>query len=62
MSAITLYSIANVLIWAKAREDAHRAPAEVIRFPHIPVLTRKWTMEVDENGTRRLVAHWAKNQ
>ena len=61
MSAITLYSIASVLTWAKACEHAQCMRAEVIRVPRISAVTQRWTGAVDENGKRHLVAHWAKN-
>jgi hypothetical protein len=59
MSAITLYSITNVLTWAKTLEQTYR-PSEVIGFRPVPVLTRTWSVEVDEAGNRRLVAHWTQ--
>jgi len=59
MSAITLYSIANVLGCTAACAHVERVPAEVIRFPRAAAVTRNWTVQVDEKGQRRLVAKWA---
>ena len=59
MSAITLYSIGNALAWSKASAQAPCVRSEVTRFPRLPVVTRKWIVEIDENGRPRLIAHWA---
>ena len=59
MSAITLFSISSVLSWTEVHACAQYVPAGVVRLPQVPRLTRKWTVEVDEKGQRRLVARWA---
>ena len=50
---LTYFSVAKTL------EQTYR-PSEVIGFRPVPVLTRTWSVEVDEAGNRRLVAHWTQ--
>jgi hypothetical protein len=35
---------------------------EAVRQTHDPVVTARWTMETNPDGTRRLVRHWFKNE
>jgi hypothetical protein len=35
---------------------------ETVRQTHEPVVTARWTMETNPDGTRRLVRHWFKNE
>ena len=60
MSATNFYSIVNVVWEAKACERVRRTAEEVNHLPRMPVVSRKWAAEVDENGKRYLLARWAR--
>jgi len=63
MSAITLFSRTTTLVSPRTGCECVRTIREqTIRYTRVPVVSPRWTVEVNERGNRRLVEHWFKNQ
>jgi hypothetical protein len=63
MSAINTFAFQNVLFLPRTGYAcACMFAEEAVRQTHDPVVTARWTMETNPDGTRRLVRHWFKNE
>jgi len=63
MSAITLFTFACPLVAPHACCECVRvAREETLRYTREPVVTPRWTIEVDTQGKRSLVWHWFRNE
>jgi len=63
MSAINTFAFQNVLFLPHTGcACASMFAEETVRQTHGPVVTARWTMETNPDGTRRLVRHWYKNE
>lgn len=63
MSAINTFAFQNVMFLPRTGYACACMFAEgTVRQRHEPVVTARWTMETNPDGTRRLVRHWFKNE
>ena len=63
MSAINTFAFQNVMLLPRTGSAcACMFAEETARQTLEPVVTARWTMETDPDGTRRLVCHWFKNE
>ena len=63
MSAINTFDFQNVMFLPRtAYACACMFAEETVPHTHAPVVTARWTMETNPDGTRRLVRHWFKNE
>jgi hypothetical protein len=63
MSAITLFSPNDILILPRVCGAGFRqAPDEHLLYSRQPVVSPRWSVEVDAQGKRRLVERWFKNE
>jgi hypothetical protein len=63
MSAINTFAFQNVMFLPRTGSAyAWMFAEETARQTHEPVVTARWTMEINPDGTRRLVRHWFKNE
>ena len=63
MSAINTLAFQNVMFLPRTGSAcACTFAEETVRQTHQPVVTARWTMEANPDGTRRLVRHWFKNE
>jgi hypothetical protein len=62
MSAITLFPIANYLVARDSCDRVRTIPQDVIQHSRVPVVSPRWTVEIDQYGNRRLVERWSKNR
>ena len=63
MSAIDTFAFHNVIVFPRTRCAPVRAFAEdVIQNSHVPFVTPRWTVEIGDDGTQRLVQHWVKSE
>jgi hypothetical protein len=62
MSAINVFAFEKLLVFPRTCCECVRPVAEdAIQNSHEPVVSRKWAVEMSNDGTRRLAAHWFKN-
>ena len=62
MSAINTFAFQNVMFLPRTGcACACVFAEETVRQTHEPVVTARWTVETNPDGTRRLVRHWFKN-
>ena len=63
MSAIIHLSLTDTLLGPRACGECIRASVQV-RFQYFrrPVVSPRWSVELDEQGKRRLVERWFKNE
>ena len=63
MSAINLIALENVLIFPRPA-CACVCPVEATAILPLasPLVSRRWVVEINIDGTRRLVARWFKNE
>ena len=63
MSAINTFAFQNVMFLPRTGCACGCMLAEeAVRQTLEPVVTARWTMETNSDGTRRLVRHWFKNE
>ena len=63
MSAINTFAFQNLMLIPRTRCACKWVFAdETVRQTHAPVVTARWAVETDPDGTRRLVRHWFKNE
>ena len=63
MSAINTFALQNVMLLSRTGcACAGMFAEETVRQTHEPVVTARWTMETNPDGTRRLMRHWFKNE
>lgn len=63
MSAINVFALENVFVFPRIRCDCVCQVEETAIVPlFTPVVSRKWAVQISNDGTRRLVAHWFKNE
>jgi len=62
MSAINTFAFQNLMLTAHPRCACTCVFAELtVRQRHEPVVTARWRVETNPDGTRRIVRHWFKN-
>lgn len=62
MSAINTFAFQNLMIARTRSASMCVFTEETVRQTHEPVVTARWTVETNPDGTRRLVRHWFKNE
>ena len=63
MSAINTFAFQNLMLIPRTRSASMCVfTEESVRQTHEPVVTARWTVETNPDGTRRLVRHWFKNE
>jgi len=63
MSAINTFAFQNLVFLPRPGCACTCVFAEeTVRQTHEPVVTARWTMETNPDGTKRLVRHWFKNE
>jgi hypothetical protein len=63
MSAISTFAFRNVIIFPGSRcACAHVCVPEVIQQAPAPGVRAKWTVETEQDGSRRLVQHWFREE
>ena len=63
MSAINTFAFQKVMFLPRTgHAGACMFGEETVPHTHAPVVTARWTMETNSDGTRRLVRHWFKNE
>jgi hypothetical protein len=62
MSVINALALNHLVVWLHTHcERLHNVLECVIQNSREPVVSSQWTVEIDKDGTRRLVEHWSKN-
>ena len=63
MSAINTFAFQNLMLIPRTRcACTCMFGEETVRQTNEPVVTARWTMETNPDGTKRLVWHWFKNE
>ena len=63
MSAINTFAFQNLMLIPRTRGSSLCVfMEETVRQTHEPVVTARWTVETNPDGTRRLMRHWFKNK
>ena len=63
MSAINTFAFQNIMFLPRTGcAYACVFAEETVRQTREPVVTSRWTVETNLDGTRRLVRHWFKNE
>jgi|HubBroStandDraft_6_1064221.scaffolds.fasta_scaffold1687142_2 hypothetical protein len=63
MSAINVLTFPRIFVIPQACCDCVRDHAEThIPVTRTPIVTARWTVEINSDGTRRLVERWSVNR
>ena len=63
MSAINVLAFPRIFFTPKTCCDCVCGHAEThVPVIRAPIVSARWTVEIDRNGTRRLVERWSVNQ
>jgi hypothetical protein len=63
MSAINVLTLSNVAFLPQTCCKCVRDHADTyVPVPRVPVVSARWTLEINSDGTRRLVESWSVNR
>jgi hypothetical protein len=63
MSAINVLNFPSIFVFSQARCDRVRGQEEMhVPVIRTPIVSARWIVEINSDGTRRLVEHWSVNR
>jgi hypothetical protein len=63
VSAINVLTLSNVALLPQTCCECVRDYADTyVPVPRVPVVSARWSLEINSDGTRRLIESWSVNQ